>query len=147
MLFLASFYSRVNRLKTKKPTFLMHLLVHRKKKIVLVDIWESACFHIPSPFFLHPPPHSGMIGVGDPEVLSRTSGALRAFGVPIISASPEHADTLAGDNGNAGVLTTAPDLSSQARVSGGRKGEGGTDKIVAKKKQSHREKLSFSRQR
>ncbi len=32
----------------------------------------------------------------------------------LISASPEHADTLAADDSD--VLTTAPDLSSQARV-------------------------------
>ncbi len=34
--------------------------------------------------------------------------------VQLISASPEHADTLAADDSD--VLTTAPDLSSQARV-------------------------------
>jgi len=59
---------------------------------------------------------SGMIGVGEPQLLSRTSGALRAFNIPLISASPEHAEAMGGRIGD-NVLTTAPDMSGQARVS------------------------------
>ena len=55
----------------------------------------------------------GMIGVGDPESLSQTSGALRAFNIPLISASPEHAEIMGKEDN---VLTTAPDMSGQARV-------------------------------
>ena len=54
-----------------------------------------------------------MIGVGEPKSLEQTSGALQAFKIPMISASPEHAESLKkGDN----ILTTAPDMSGQARV-------------------------------
>jgi hypothetical protein len=55
----------------------------------------------------------GLIGMGDPSSLASTSGALRAFNVPLISASPEHAETLSKEDN---VLTTAPDMSGQARV-------------------------------
>ena len=55
-----------------------------------------------------------MVGVGNPESLSQSTGALQAFNIPVISASPEHADTLETEEN---VLTTAPDMSGQARVS------------------------------
>ncbi len=57
----------------------------------------------------------GMIGIGAPTLLAQTSGALRAFDIPLISASPEHADSLVGRSAD-NVLTTAPDMSGQARV-------------------------------
>ena len=58
--------------------------------------------------------HAGLIGVGDPTALSSTSGALHAFNIPLISTSPDHAERLDRDDH---VLTTAPDMAGQARVS------------------------------
>ena len=55
----------------------------------------------------------GMIGVGDSNSLEQTSGALHAFNIPMISASPEHAEKLGKEDN---ILTTAPDMSGQARV-------------------------------
>lgn len=60
----------------------------------------------------------GMIGVGG-DSLPASSGALHAFNIPLISASPNHADSLLHDGSTLedNVLTTAPDMSGQARVS------------------------------
>lgn len=55
----------------------------------------------------------GMIGIGEAKSLAQTSGALQAFSIPLISASPEHAENLGREDN---ILTTAPDLSGQARV-------------------------------
>lgn len=54
-----------------------------------------------------------MIGIGEPNLLAQTSGALTAFNIPLISASSEHAESLGKEDN---VLTTAPDMSGQARV-------------------------------
>ena len=55
----------------------------------------------------------GMIGIGESKSLEQTSGALQAFNIPLISASPEHAETIGREDN---ILTTAPDMSGQARV-------------------------------
>lgn len=63
------------------------------------------------------PPILGMIGVGG-DSLPASSGALHAFNIPLISASPNHADSLLHDGSTLedNVLTTAPDMSGQARA-------------------------------
>ena len=55
-----------------------------------------------------------MVGVGSGLSLAQTSGALHAFNIPLISASPEHSEVIGKENDH--VLSTAPDMSGQARV-------------------------------
>ena len=54
-----------------------------------------------------------MVGVGETESLRQTSAALHAFNIPLISASPAHAQIM---HQKENILTTAPDMSGQARV-------------------------------
>ena len=54
----------------------------------------------------------GMIGIGEPATLTETTGALHAFNIPLISVTPH---PLGPSYSN--VLTTAPDMAGQARVS------------------------------
>ena len=54
----------------------------------------------------------GMIGIGEPATLTETTGALHAFNIPLISVTP-HPTGPSYSN----VLTTAPDMAGQARVS------------------------------
>ena len=54
-----------------------------------------------------------MIGIGEPATLTETTGALHAFNIPLISVTPH---PLGPSYSN--VLTTAPDMAGQARVSG-----------------------------
>ena len=53
-----------------------------------------------------------MIGIGEPATLTETTGALHAFNVPLISVTPHPTGPSYSD-----VLTTAPDMAGQARVS------------------------------
>ena len=53
-----------------------------------------------------------MIGIGEPATLTETTGALHAFNIPLISVTPH---PLGPSYSN--VLTTAPDMAGQARVS------------------------------
>jgi hypothetical protein len=57
-----------------------------------------------------------MIGIGEPASLSETTGALHAFNIPLVSVAPDPADQSLGAK-YSNVLTTAPDMAGQARVS------------------------------
>jgi len=54
-----------------------------------------------------------MIGIGEPALLSETTGALHAFSIPLVSVTSDQID-LAGKYPN--VFTTAPDMAGQAKV-------------------------------
>ena len=74
-----------------------------------------------------------MIGIGEPALLSETTGALHAFNIPLVSVMPQPLPPLtASGGGESGrgkggrrrgngaynnILTTAPDMAGQARVS------------------------------
>ena len=75
-----------------------------------------------------------MIGIGEPALLSETTGALHAFNIPLVSVMPQPLPPLTasggGESGRGGkggqrgvngaynnILTTAPDMAGQARVS------------------------------
>ena len=70
---------------------------------------------------------SGMIGIGEPALLSETTGALHAFNIPLVSVVPQPlpqptGPRIGGAGGGGGgsynnILTTAPDMAGQARVS------------------------------
>ena len=74
-----------------------------------------------------------MIGIGEPALLSETTGALHAFNIPLVSVMPQPLPPLTASGGESGrgkggrrrgnggaynnILTTAPDMAGQARVS------------------------------
>ena len=66
-----------------------------------------------------------MIGIGGPALLSETTGALHAFNIPLVSVVPPTTSSLRVPPGHGGhgrssysnMLTTAPDMAGQARVS------------------------------
>ena len=72
-----------------------------------------------------------MIGIGEPALLSETTGALHAFNIPLVSVMPQPLPALIASGGESGgkrgrrrgngaynnILTTAPDMAGQARVS------------------------------
>ena len=58
---------------------------------------------------------SGIIGIGHPAALSETTGALHAFRIPLMSVGSAARQPRLGKYDN--ILSTAPDIASQARVS------------------------------
>ena len=60
-----------------------------------------------------------MIGIGEPALLSETTGALHAFNIPLVSVMPQPIQPTRARDGAASynnILTTAPDMAGQARV-------------------------------
>ena len=58
---------------------------------------------------------AGLVAMGGPDTLLSSSTALSAFQVPVVNVRPDfYSDLRLGGNSN--VLTTAPDLGAQARV-------------------------------
>ena len=62
-----------------------------------------------------------MIGIGEPALLSETTGALHAFNIPLVSVMPQPLPQTRPGVGSGGtsynnILTTAPDMAGQARV-------------------------------
>ena len=60
---------------------------------------------------------AGMIGIGEPALLTETTGALHAFNIPLVSVMPQPIQLLGdGSSSFSNILTTAPDMAGQARV-------------------------------
>ena len=57
---------------------------------------------------------SGIIGVGEPAMLSETTGALHAFRIPLMSVGNRGRQPKIGTYDN--ILSTAPDIADQAKV-------------------------------
>ena len=57
---------------------------------------------------------AGIIGVGEPAMLSETTGALHAFRVPLMSVGNRGRQPKIGTYDN--ILSTAPDIANQAKV-------------------------------
>ena len=58
---------------------------------------------------------AGLVAMAGPESLLSSSSALSAFQVPVVNVRPDFYSDL-GLGGTSNVLTTAPDLGAQARV-------------------------------
>ena len=56
----------------------------------------------------------GIIGVGEPAMLSETTGALHAFRIPLMSVGNRGRQPKIGTYDN--ILSTAPDIADQAKV-------------------------------
>ena len=56
----------------------------------------------------------GIIGVGEPAMLSETTGALHAFRIPLMSVGNHGRQPKIGTYDN--ILSTAPDIANQAKV-------------------------------
>ncbi len=58
----------------------------------------------------------GVVGIGPSGLQSETTGALHAFNIPLLVVGPDQPDdNLLNEYEN--ILSTAPDMTSQARVS------------------------------
>ena len=64
-----------------------------------------------------------MIGIGEPALLTETTGALHAFNIPLVSVVPPTTSSFStsrfsdqqGRLSYSNMLTTAPDMAGQAR--------------------------------
>ena len=95
----------------KKKYFWHPEYIIRTISINLIYIW------VLHPFLLWTHIHSlipGIIGVGEPAMLSETTGALHAFRIPLMSVGNRGRQPKIGTYDN--ILSTAPDIADQAKV-------------------------------